>query len=264
MIKINRKKRLEEKYFYEVKNLYPNFPDGEVIPSESPDFLINCHNKIIGIELTRYYKKQDNNTINDRNIEDYEWEICKRGLKFFQKINKSHVAVQSSWNIKNKLQNKKINTLAQALAEVVNKSIFESNDNHISLNSRHLRNTPLEGYCRSIYIQKSIKISFWAPIRAAFIGLAVKQIQETISKKEPNLNRYLSKCEEIWLIIVCEGYHLSSMVSIDDDDETLLFSYKTNFDCLLLYDKEHARVYPLRTSKDQRFILSRGPLLDHT
>jgi hypothetical protein len=50
-------KELELFYLGKFKENFPSFPKGEIIPDESPDFLVKVPNEIIGIEITGFYRQ---------------------------------------------------------------------------------------------------------------------------------------------------------------------------------------------------------------
>ena len=49
------KKAREWAYLQRFRENFADFPEGEVVPSEHPDFMIRAQPRWIGIELTEYY-----------------------------------------------------------------------------------------------------------------------------------------------------------------------------------------------------------------
>jgi hypothetical protein len=91
----------------------------------------------------------------------------------------------------------------------------------------------------------SLKEPSFAPIYADFYGeLLPSQIDYILEQKESKLPAYRQKCEQIWLLVVIDGFKLSgwSEPSPHLADQT----YQTGFDrLLLLYD--NSRVIELKT-----------------
>jgi hypothetical protein len=73
----------------------------------------------------------------------------------------------------------------------------------------------------------------WAAIEAGFIEATVADIQAIVAPKEPKVSSYLSRCDEVWLLIVVDGTHISS--SLDLKFETCPVIH-TQFTRVLLYD----------------------------
>jgi hypothetical protein len=52
------KKARERAYLERFRENFASFPEGEVIPSEHPDFLVKTQPRWIGIELTEYHVQE--------------------------------------------------------------------------------------------------------------------------------------------------------------------------------------------------------------
>ena len=55
----NSKKARERQLFDEVAQMYPEFPEGEIIEGESPDFQIHQDTRVIGVEIVDYVRGQN-------------------------------------------------------------------------------------------------------------------------------------------------------------------------------------------------------------
>jgi hypothetical protein len=73
----------------------------------------------------------------------------------------------------------------------------------------------------------------WAAIEAGFIGGGISDIQAIVELKEPKIASYLSRCDEVWLLIVADGAHISSTLDLDIELDSTL---RTQFTRVLFYD----------------------------
>ena len=177
------KKAVESKYIYEVKEQYPDFPDGKIRDFESPDFLIEDGAKTVGLEVTRYYRKQPDRDINNREIEAYQDIILSKAQELFQKENKTPLLVSPSWMFKHKLTRNEINLLANTLVDIINNNIPEDTRKPNIIYHRDLVTTLLANYCSRISIMKLEKAPRWVSFGAGFTYVEISEIQNIISEK---------------------------------------------------------------------------------
>jgi hypothetical protein len=55
---MDKKKALERLSLEEAAAIYPDFPSGNVIETERPDFLISSDSRVTGIEVVNYVRGQ--------------------------------------------------------------------------------------------------------------------------------------------------------------------------------------------------------------
>ena len=242
LTEIEMNKKEERRFVEEVKKLISDFPVGSIEDSDPPDFLIKCDDVITGIELTRYYRKRRNYEINDREIEAIQQKICDEAQKIYNSKSQVPLYVYPLWGFRQKLSSQKISSLANILANLVLDNIPEEVHSTIHLNYRKLLSLPISAYCNQISIMKMQDEVHWASMGASFLYVDKSEIEELIAKKNEKINDYQKKCDKVWLIIVFEGSKLSSTVDLHDViDKT----FESNFDKILLYDKDKTVVHCL-------------------
>jgi len=243
---LSSKKELENKYLKEIVNIYPDFPIGIVMESESPDFLLNFQSKIIGIELTRYSRKQRGLNVNNREIEKTGNKILKIAQAKFESKHNIFLQVSASWNIQKKLTYREIELFSNTFVDIVENNIPSGIHEHLFIDNHDLWTTPLADCCNFFSITRNMTESLWASNEGGFITVVGQEIQELISLKNKKVAKYKQKCEEIWLIIVCEGKNISSMVDLRDVNN---WRFHSPFDKVLLYDRERSTVHSISISK---------------
>lgn len=243
---MENKKDTERKYVLEVKEIVPDFPSGNIIDSESPDFLIKSKERTIGIEVTCFNRKQSTRNTNDREIEAIHSKIMNSAQRIFETKHKVPLQVSPTWKINNRLSRKQINILATSLVEIIEKNIPK--DIHVlkTIENIEFRETPLSTYCSYINVIKLRKKPLWASHEGGWIFVNKSEIDERIKNKKNKISCYLQKCNEIWLIIICEGNSISSSVDLQDVDSWTFFS---PFDKIFLYDREETTVHCLSNNK---------------
>jgi hypothetical protein len=239
-IKVNKEE--ERKFIEEVKELYSDFPVGRIEDSERPDFLTSTNDLITGIEIIRYYRKQNNNEINDREIEAIRQNICDKAQKIYNSKSQVPLYVYPLWGFRQKLNGQEISSIANNLATLVLLNTPEEVYKSIYLNYEKLLSSPLSAYCNRISIMKMQENVRWASVSASYLYVDKSEIKELIAKKNEKINDYQNKCDKIWLIIVFEGSKLSSTVDLHD---VINKTFESNFEKILLYDKDKSVVHCL-------------------
>jgi hypothetical protein len=243
---MSNKKYSERKILTQVQRLHQNFPMGEIIDSEAPDFLINSNRKNIGIEITRYYRKQKDRDVNDLEIEAIQRRILNLAQKIFYSNHSIPLQLSPLWKFQNKLTHDEIDVLAKALVELIEENIPDEIHKAIFIENFDLWNTPLSDYCYYISVMKLKDKPLWASHSTGFTYVSQKEIDDRIQLKTKKIQEYLLKCDDIWLIIVCEGQNISSMVDLQDINT---WEFESPFDKILLYDRDKKRVYCLKNYK---------------
>jgi hypothetical protein len=83
----------------------------------------------------------------------------------------------------------------------------------------------------------------WSAIEAGFIGGAITDIQAIVDVKESKINSYLSRCDEIWLLIVTDAAHISSTLKLKFEPGSAI---RTQFERVLLYNGDSNSVTRLK------------------
>lgn len=240
------RKIIERKYLDEIQEIYRDFPQGEILDCEPPDFLVKTQSKTVGIELTTYIRKQLNRKINDKEIEKIGNKIVNIAQEIFQSRNNINLQVSPLWKIENKLTHKQIDRLASALVDIVEKNIPVGIHDSLTIRNIDLWNTPLGNFCSFISIVKLRDQSLWISHEAGFTSIRQNEIRELIYKKVERFANYIVKCDEIWLIIICESNHISSMADLQDVNN---WKFESPFDAILIYDRDESVVHRVFNNK---------------
>jgi hypothetical protein len=223
---INFKKKRERLFLDEAIALYKGFPMGEIIEGETPDFKIIQDNLVTGIEMVEFIRGQNKGGSTNRRNEILWQEIAKFARSEYECKHSEPLMVRYLWDIPQLL--------------------FEQ----IRIGNELIENTQLEDICNSIYITRARNSDqvLWSFVSVDFTDLQSEEIQNIIDRKTENIGDYITQCKSVILLIIAEGFLMSSTISLTKMTEE--FIYSSPFDQVLLYDRTAKRVISLKNRKN--------------
>lgn len=245
-MELSKKKTKELVYLEEVRQLFSDFPKGKIVAQESPDFVIKSPSGNIGIELVEFVRGQKRGGQNERKIEQDREKILRIAQSKFESHNQVPLYVNTLWSFKNPLTRNEIDLLANALVKIIEKKMPMEAHKSVKLDYDFLFSTPLSNYCDSICVKQD-DISHWVYSEVGFVGLYKEDIDNLIEKKAKKLPEYSKGCNKVWLVIVCEGRHISSIV---DPTNVVTQKFDFPFDKLLLYVRDEKALYDLKSIRE--------------
>jgi hypothetical protein len=120
-------KELEKIHVNGFASAYENFPSGKIIPSETPDFIINTKNGKLGIELTQIFKDEESHGSSLQAQEKQRLKLIQQTKVIYENNNKAPISVYFKFNIDQIITNSNISELAQYLAKTLISTNFSSN-----------------------------------------------------------------------------------------------------------------------------------------
>lgn len=94
-------------------------------------------------------------------------------------------------------------------------------------------------------------VTFFAPRGAWITPLASAKLQQTISEKAKRLPGYLTRCNEVWLLLAAAGETLSTTYELSNEVLTKSFDDAGFTRLYLLHEKT---IYRLRTGRDRQIV----------
>jgi hypothetical protein len=221
------KKVAEKISLNKLKRNYKDFPEGEIEDSESPDFLITNHSKILGVEIVRLFQScssEQIETIAVENSQDYIIQEAKKicELKGIEPL-EVHIFFGNCPDIVS--ANKK--DIAFQLAHSIILRL-PPKENIVEIINDYENDIPEVIHSFSIVNYSCLTRHHWSIPRAGFIQENFTQeMQVAIDDKNKKYDGYLDKCDECWLIIDAPGDSPSSF--FDPTDETKNHTYNSKF-----------------------------------
>jgi hypothetical protein len=240
------KKIRERRFLDEFSNNYPEFPEGEIVDSESPDFLIKQKERIVGVEIVDFIRGQDKGESADRRNEVLWQKIADEARKRFEAKSDIPLMVHFFWNNRYTLRQSEISQLADNAVSLIEKSVPEKLFESIRIGNDELDETLLEKVCHFITVcrVRNEKQSLWSFISSGWTEVQTNEIQHLLDSKNEKVADYLRNCNTVWLIIVADGRYISS--NIDITSVAISHTYKTSFEKVFVYDRISKGVFPLR------------------
>ena len=202
----------DELYFLKrFENLYDSFPEGKIIPSEQPDFIIKNEDFKIGIEITELfqdshlngYSKYQQKSISKNYFTNKYIKLIQKYLSFTFHIN---IEFNESQSINKLNQNSILKRLCNPI--ILNNFINLKNKEHIIIED--FRVLPDE--------INSIQLGRYDDIDESFDEMAEggpvadinnSHIEYVLAKKHQKLEKY-QNCSEQWLLITEGNYYAGS------------------------------------------------------
>jgi hypothetical protein len=208
-------KAKEWAYLRRFSEKFADFPEGEVVPSEHPDFLIKAQQRWIGIELTEYHVQEPDTGWGSptRALEGTEDKVLRTSSEQYQSKGLPAVAVHVHWNPHQIFSSRRVQELAADLADLVQENLPEPGHKAAIRHRRHpaWRSLPQAVTSLSIDRRKKFSKNSWTSVRGAFVPtLTPPELQQIVRTKETKVPSYRQQCREVWLLIVARGFEPST------------------------------------------------------
>jgi hypothetical protein len=224
-----------------------DFPVGTITPAEEPDFLIGGGSGVVGVELTALYRADSEDQLPRQASEALREEIVKRAQRLYQEGPGPELWVSVHFSPYATLRKSLVAGLAAKLATIVTAANVGINGNVELEDDSDAPGFPQEFSTVNIRRLQVLTKGFWTSPDAAFVpDCEPKEIQQIIDKKNKRVPSYLRKCQTIWLVVVFDGFALSSTVNLPD--EIPKYVYKSGFDRTFIFENAAARSFELKTT----------------
>jgi hypothetical protein len=154
------RKARERAYLERFRENFADFPEGEVVSFEHPDFLIKTQSRWIGIELTEYHVQEPDEGWGSpmRALEGTEDKVLRTASEQYQSKGLPPVVVNVLWHPHQALVRRRITELAADLASLVKEHLPEIGHSVTICRRRHpaWRSLPQEVASLTVVRQKSI------------------------------------------------------------------------------------------------------------
>lgn len=237
------------KYFGEIK--------AEVEHGDKPDLIIGLGSKVLGVEHTRIYRTAD----------------TVAGLQPHAQLALQHRIVNSAWQKFRSLSSRTLwlvvrfdrtttytkreselvgDSLAQVICDGIQNMPYEPD----RIVWHELESWRYQSAGRAFpkevsridfqIVDGNPKLELWGPTEAYMVPhLFAEVVQERVSKKEKRLTEYLSKCDEVWLLMVLDTGVSSNHFEVDE--KLLANRFSTSFSKLFLFRAFHSELFELKT-----------------
>jgi hypothetical protein len=224
---------------------------------DSPDLTIKLGSKVVGVEHTRIYRARDSMTglephaqlREQHRIVSYAWEA-------FRAFSTRKLWLVVHFDNETSYTKRESRSLGDSLAKIVHEETL-----HIPYQPDriiwHDRERWRYETCGRLFpkgvnrldfqiVDGNPKLELWGPAHAYMVPhLSALTVKERVENKETRLPKYLTKCDEAWLLMVLDTGVPSN--HFDIDEELLETEYSTLFSKLLLFRATHSEIFELKT-----------------
>ena len=223
------RKARERAYLERFRRNFAEFPEGEVVSFEHPDFLIKTESRRIGIELTEYHVQELDEGWGSpmRAREGTEDKVLRTASAQHQSKGLPAVAVHVHLNSHQVFSSRRVQELAADLADLVQENLPELGHEATIRHRRHpaWRSLPQEVTSLSIDRRKNFSKNSWTSVRGSFVPtLTPPELQKIMRTKEAKVPSNRQQCREVWLLIVARGFEPSTFGDLGPEIEGYWFA----------------------------------------
>ncbi|WP_157655424.1 hypothetical protein [Burkholderia ubonensis] len=232
LTKAQRRKHVESFYFERAQGLLTCWPRGTVdATGEEPDILVDGPAGKYGVEVTELLRSDV------RAVEETRRLICEKAQKLFlRKINADCLDVKVVFREHAALSPKAKDAAASDLAAIVGSRIASIPSGVLSARLECWTDFESDLFT-SVWLHHhpNCPRSRWQPVGAWWVPVASPaDIQATIDRKECKVAAYRNRVEDVWLLIVLQGFSGSAAWSVHDS--VFAHHFCTSFDGVVLLD----------------------------
>jgi hypothetical protein len=236
-------KRLERWYVAQLRTAVSDFPLGEVVPGESPDFIVRSDKRTVGIEVTAFHlppaagerPHQEQQSLKDR--------VVDQARRLHTDAGGPGLYVSVYFGDPVLITKRGAREFADAVASIVlETSVPASFDEPVMTVPWHRLPPGIVG----ISIRASIdgRDRLWSAHAGGWVAPVQPQhIEAVIQRKHGMLSVAKSKCSEVWLVIVNDDFSKAAPVELTE--AAARHSYEHAFDRLLWLQPHAPQVYDL-------------------
>ncbi|WP_129516506.1 hypothetical protein [Burkholderia stabilis] len=244
------KKDVETWRLQRFKSFIANFPEGEVEPTEEPDFLIRGHGRIVGIELTDLHRQTPLGQIPEQASEAMRKRVVARAQEIYK--NRQLQPVMASFFLDDRIHIRKseVEALAEEFAELIAANCPAPNSSiEVQQGWEDRRALPSILHSVSIHRLDVVTKPFFSSPGATWVAAITREdVKRALSSKEPKYRSYRTKCDEAWLVINTDIESITTYFEFDH--EVLGGPFCTQFDRVFLVQHFAGKAYELNVQAD--------------
>jgi hypothetical protein len=221
---LTAKKQEELGYLNSLRHFCRDFPKGQILCEEAPDFIIKGKKLRLGIEITKVFLNDGNNKCSLQGVEAARDRITLLAKGFAVELGTPPISVTLFFNWTRPLNRRRETLIAQAVAQTVHDNLPPIGEN-ADLECRYGSIQPSE--VDQILVNRAYPVDHHKWNWTEFSRIernAIEHLSETISRKARSLRVFLNKCDEVWLLMVANSYRGSGNIKPNEDSISHLYA----------------------------------------
>ena len=250
----NSQKEIERRHLHSFRHLCGDFPVGELIESETPDFLVlTPTGRKIGIEHTQVFKKDGTDQTAEQPAEatkDFIKTAAKRHAEFLG-LPAAHVTLFSNPQHLRRTTGDKRRFFTKAEKQSIAERIAALVGAHMPAEGDFIECDWRPGQPRQvdlIHINRVHPVDRhdwrWLEFNAIQYD-AIERLQDAITKKSKTYAACVRECDECWLLVVADSFKSSG--TIHPNAMSLSHVYTSPFSRIYFLDFGLGRISPVNT-----------------
>lgn len=227
------------------RSVYEYFPEGDIITSESPDFLIITTSGKIGIEHKQVFKEDISHGSSLQAQENIQKRIINQTKVFYEEAKGVPISVYFVFNEDHKILTNAITELSKDISNTLLTKSLRINE-QAQIYSRDI-SSPHHDAILFLFLHRGpgLITPNFSPLRMGWESeLTPERIEDEIKEKEAKINQYRQICQKIWLLLVADDFTNASSVSLSSEAQN--YTYTTSFDRVFFYwsfDQVYVELY---------------------
>lgn len=230
---------MECEYFRSFRYFERVVESGTVTHDDSPDFLVDFSDRIVGVEIMRLFRPES-----ARAIESTQERILEEACRKAQDRNLPAAHVTLFFNLRRPLHAAARCRIADAVVGVVAAGMPPTGE------SVALEGAPDQPHEVDLIAVNRVHCGprgRWTWLEAGTIdGNAICVVQKAITQKSERLSSYLERCDECWLLLVADSFRTSGRLAFDDCCTSRVF--ESPFARTYVLDFGRGQLHQLQTS----------------
>jgi hypothetical protein len=211
---VERKKAYERSALEAFKAAYSHFPAGNISDRERPDFIVASPSGRIGIEVRHYFCSETSAGSPVAAQESLRRQAARSAAEALSRCKAAKIAAWVFFDPAQPLLKKDVARVGSSIASAISAQLGTS-DSRVSLRIQNVGQMP--PCVETVIAETSADLpeTVVQPLDAAWVEpLQEAKLREIAASKEQLLPEYRSSCDEAWLLIVVDGFRVSSVAQL--------------------------------------------------
>jgi hypothetical protein len=200
---------------------------GHMSAHENPDFLLQSDSGMLGIEITRLYRKAAPGESPLKEQEVLREGVMKRAKAIYEGRALPPIHVSVHFNQAFRLRKQAVEQTAAVVAALGERLIPDTENGSTSEEYEWTNRAYFPDTIDHVmvYRMKGATHSSWSAPSVGFLPeLSPAEVAQRISEKELRLSDYMKACSRVWLVLVSRGDMLSSVVDLTEAAKQATYS----------------------------------------
>ena len=196
----------------------PDFPAGEVIAREEPDFVVHAASTVLGVELTGLFRAVEPGKPPLRGAEQLRWRVCSAASAVAERESAPPRDVVVTFSRSARLTKRRVPEVAAAVVRLVRALDVPEGASRTVEYAWHDRDRfPDELIAVRVSNSGRHGVGHWQPAEATLVpDCTAAQLQAAIDRKRAHYAPYRAACDAVWLVLVADGFAPSSTFSLPE------------------------------------------------